>query len=53
MIARKHARLPAGEKIIIYNQQMEDYKKLTESFGYEAYFHDAEDKKRILRRFQN
>ena len=38
---------------MVYSNQVEDCKGLAESFGCEAYFHDAEDKGGIFRRFQD
>ena len=51
LIEKKHARLQAGEKIVVYSYQVEDCKGLAESFGCEAYFYDTEDKGGIFQRF--
>ena len=53
LIESKQAILQEGEKIVIYSNQIEDCKGLAESFRCEAYFHNAEDKGGIFRRFQD
>ena len=53
LIESKQAMLQEGEKMVVYSNQVEDCKGLAESFGCEAYFHNAEDKGGTFQRFQD
>ncbi|KAL8798594.1 MAG: hypothetical protein Q9200_007740 [Gallowayella weberi] len=51
VIRHAQAQLTGSEKLVIYSSRVEDCQALAASVDGEAYFHDAEDKKGIFRRF--
>ena len=50
-IYQARAELYGGDKMVIYNNRVEDCKSLAESIGCEAYFHHADDTQGIFQRF--